>query len=223
MRQSTGSGRQPLRLLSRRRYRPISGVSPAIRPQGSRRLLPMRLAPRRPKRPRLKLRQPTRRTVPARTKSRRQAIPAKTASPRRPRNAAAAVRVRLLRLLRPLMTSSARKWRRRARAAWLLLSFRSACARASSPSKNSGIRILQVTSPTSRACACTSKAVRTGSRRSNGAPRRQRSTARSRRTTYFSSPAVKSWHATKAARSSSQVGISNTPVRRAIMLSSSMR
>ena len=44
------------------------------------------------------------------------------------------------------------------------------------------------------------------------------------RTTY-SSPlaAVKSWHATKAARSSSQVGISNTPVRRAIMLSSSMR
>ena len=185
----------------------------------------MRLAPRRPKRPRLKLRQPTRRTVPARTRSRRQAIPAKTASPRRPRNAAAAVRVRLLRLLRPLMTSSARKWRRRARAAWPLLSFRSACARASSPSKfaNSGIRILRVTSPTSRACACTSKAVRTGSRRSNGAPRRQRSTARSRRTTYFSSPAVKSWHATKAARSSSQVGISNTPVRRAIMLSSSMR
>ena len=55
MRQSMGSGRQPLRLLSRRRYRPISGVSPAIRPQGSRRLLPMRLAPRRPKRPRLKL------------------------------------------------------------------------------------------------------------------------------------------------------------------------
>ena len=54
-------------------------------------------------------------------------------------------------------------------------------------------------------------------------PRRQRSTARSRRTTYFSSPAVRSWRATKAARSSSQVGISNTPVRRAIMLSSSMR
>lgn len=35
--------------------------------------------------------------MPARTRSRRQAIPAKTASPRRPRNAAAAVRVRLLR------------------------------------------------------------------------------------------------------------------------------
>ena len=59
--------------------------------------------------------------------------------------------------------------------------------------------------------------------RENGAPRCQRSTARSRRTTYFSSPAVRSWHATKAARSSSQVGISNTSVRRAIMLSSSMR
>ena len=46
---------------------------------------------------------------------------------------------------------------------------------------------------------------------------------RSLRTTYFSPVAVRSWHATKAARSSSQVGISNTPVRRAIMLSSSMR
>ncbi len=128
--------------------------------------------------------------------------------------------------LRPLMTSSARKWRRRARAAWPLLSSQSACARASSPSKsaNSGIRILQVTSPTSRACACTSKAVRTGSRRSSGAPDVNDLRRGAGRTTYFLvTSAVRSWCATKAARSSSQVGISNTPVRRAIMLSSSMR
>ncbi len=90
MRQSTGSGRQPPRLLSRRRYRPISGVSPAIRPQGSRRLLPMRLAPRRSKRPRLKLRQPTRRTVPARTRAggkrfqRRQQVPGARETPPQP-------------------------------------------------------------------------------------------------------------------------------------------
>ena len=112
---------------------------------------------------------PTRRTAPARLRLRRQVSPLMAARLRRPRSAAAAVRARPLRPLRLPTISFVRKWPRRARTAVPSPSSPPAGARASSPLKSasSGIRILLVTSPTSRACACTSRVARTGSQRSS--------------------------------------------------------